>query len=183
MNSKQYDKTLLKLVGEDVFISSNVEIRRPHLVSMGNHVAIDSGVYITTVAEIGDYVHLGPYSTIIGGEIGFFKIGNFSGLAAGCRIICASDDYMGNGLIGPTIPKQYQAITAAPVVLEDFVTLGTNVIVMPGITLGEGSVVAACSIVTKNTEPWTFYIGNPARGIKERPNEKILTYARELGYR
>lgn len=181
--TKYYDKTLLKSVGEDVFISGAVEIRRPHLVSIGNHVAIDSGVYITTAAEIGDYVHLAPYSTFIGGKIGFFKVGNFSGIAAGCRIICASDDYMGSGLVGPTIPKQYQAITAAPVILEDFVTLGINVIVMPGITLGEGSVVGAGAIVTKNTKPWTFYIGTPARGIRKRPNEKILTYAKELGYR
>lgn len=183
ISSPQYDKALIKRIGEDVFISVHAEIRRPHLVSIGSHVAIDTGAYITTAAEIGDYVHIGPYTTFIGGESGFFKIGNFSGIAAGCRIICASDDYLGAGLIGPTIPKKYQVIIAKPVILEDFVTLGVNAIVMPGITLGEGSVVGAGSLVTKDTEPWTVYAGSPARGIKKRPSEQILAYAKELGYR
>ncbi len=181
--SPQYNTSLIKRVGEDVFVSANVEIRRPHLITIGNHVAIDTGAYITTAAEIGDYVHIGPYTTFIGGERGFFKIGNFSGIAAGCRIICASDDYLGSGMIGPTIPKKYQVIIAEPVILEDFVTLGVNVIVMPGVKLGEGSVVAAGSIVTKDTEPWYVYAGSPARRIKERPRETILAYAKELGYR
>ena len=41
--SAQYDYTLLRSCGQDVFISANVEIRRPHLVTVGSHVAIDTG--------------------------------------------------------------------------------------------------------------------------------------------
>ena len=65
--SPQYDYSLLRSCGEDVVISANVEIRRPHLISIGNHVAIDMGVYWTTGGEIGDYVHIASYVTIIGG--------------------------------------------------------------------------------------------------------------------
>lgn len=65
--SPQYDTSLLKSCGQDVFISELVEIRRPHLVSVGSHVSIDSGVYLTTGAIIGDYTHISPYITIIGG--------------------------------------------------------------------------------------------------------------------
>jgi galactoside O-acetyltransferase len=53
---------------------------------------------------------------------------------------------------------------------------------MPGITIAEGSVIGACSLVTKNTEPWTIYAGVPARAIKVRPNKKMLEFAKKMGY-
>jgi dTDP-4-amino-4,6-dideoxy-D-glucose acyltransferase len=53
---------------------------------------------------------------------------------------------------------------------------------MPGVTLAEGSVVGSNSVLTKDTEPWTIYVGNPAKPIKIRDNETILQYAKELGY-
>ncbi|MDC4205848.1 MAG: hypothetical protein MPW14_00045 [Candidatus Manganitrophus sp.] len=115
----QYDKHKLAKCGEDTFISGNVEIRRPHLVEVGSHCAIDSGFYCTVKAEIGDYVHIAPYVTVIDGALGFLKMDHFSGIAAGSRIICASDDCRGEGLVGPTIPEKYKDhITCAPVIFE-----------------------------------------------------------------
>ena len=52
----EYQYSTLRKIGQDVFISSNVEIRRPHLVEIGNHVAIDSGFYCTTTFNIKDYI-------------------------------------------------------------------------------------------------------------------------------
>lgn len=183
MNSPQYDKKLLKACGQDVFISANVEIRRPHLVIVGEHTAIDSGFYLTTAAQIGDYVHIAPYITVIGGPKAHFTMKHFSTLAAGSRIICGSDEHKGRGLVGPTIPTQYQdPMKLAPVVFEKFANVGTNVVVMPGVTLAEGCVVGACSLVTKSTEPWGIYVGTPAKKVGERPREIMLQYAKELGY-
>jgi acetyltransferase-like isoleucine patch superfamily enzyme len=53
---------------------------------------------------------------------------------------------------------------------------------MPGVTLAEGCVIGANSLVTKDTEPWTIYMGSPAMPIKKRPKDKMLLYAKELGY-
>jgi acetyltransferase-like isoleucine patch superfamily enzyme len=180
----QFDYTSLKSVGNDVLISPRAEIRRPHLVTLGNHVAIDSGAYITTAANIADYVHIGPVVTIIGGERGLFTMGNFTNLAAGCRVACVSDLYRGDGLAGPaSIPEQYQdEVIAAPVTLQDFVSVGTNAVIMPGVTLAQGCVIGACSLVNKSTEPWTIYTGIPARAIKSRPRDTMIRYAEELGY-
>jgi dTDP-4-amino-4,6-dideoxy-D-glucose acyltransferase len=178
-----YDPALLQKIGEDVFVSQNVEIRRPHLVSLGNHVAIDTGFYITTRAEIGDYVHIAPYVTVIGGADAFFKVGNFSGISAGCRIVCATDAYLGEGLTSCIIPDQYRdRVINEPVIIDDFAAIGTNVVIMPGVTIGEGCAIGACALVTADTEPWTVYVGIPARPIKIRPKETMLNYARELGY-
>jgi acetyltransferase-like isoleucine patch superfamily enzyme len=179
----QFDYSSLKSVGNDVVISPNAEIRRPNLVSIGSHVAIDTA-WITTAAEIKDYVHIGPYVSIIGGAKGLFVIGNFSNLAAGCRVVCVSDRQQGEGLTGPaSIPARYQdAVHAAPVIVENFVAVGTNAVVLPGVTLAEGCVIGACALVTKSTEPWTVYAGVPAQPRKQRPREKMIQYAAELGY-
>lgn len=183
LNSPQYEYKRLHSLGTDVFISANVEIRRPHLASIGSHIAIDTGFYCTTRLEIGDYIHIAPYVTVIGGEQGLLKMDHFSGIAAGSRIVCGSEEYLGEGLVGPTMPDKYRdKIIIAPVVFERFSTIGSNVVVMPGVTLGEGSVVGACALVTKDTEPWTIYTGIPAKAVKARRRDKILMIAHEMGY-
>lgn len=183
INSNQYDYSKLKSIGEDTFISNNVEIRRPHLVSVGSHVAIDTGFYLTTQAIIKDYIHIAPYITCIGGENGKLIMEDFTTIAAGCRLICSGDHHLGEGLIGPTIPEKYRDnVTYGNITLNRFASIGTNCVVMPGITLAEGSVIGACSLVTKDTEPWTIYIGVPARAIKIRPKDKMIEFAKKLGY-
>jgi galactoside O-acetyltransferase len=62
--------------------------------------------------------------------------------------------------------KNWDVVEMAPIKIEDKVWLGMNVTVLKGVTIGEGSVVAACSIVTKDVPPWTLVAGNPARVIK-----------------
>jgi dTDP-4-amino-4,6-dideoxy-D-glucose acyltransferase len=179
-----YDLSKLKSVGEDVFISNNVEIRRPHLVQVGSHNAIDTGFYCTTNLSIGDYIHIGPYVTVIGGAQGLLKMSNFTTIAAGSRIVCGSDLHLGEGLIGPTIPDQYRdRVLIKPVVFEDFASIATNVVIAAGVTLAQGTVVGANSFVNKDTEPWTIYVGNPAKPIRVRNKEKMIKYANELGYK
>ena len=48
------------------------------------------------------------------------------------------------------------------------VWIATGAYVLPGVTIGEGSVVGAGSVVTKDVEPWTVVAGNPAKFIKKR---------------
>jgi acetyltransferase-like isoleucine patch superfamily enzyme len=108
-------------------------------------------------------------------------MGNFTTIAAGSRLICGSDLHLGDGLIGPTIPEEYRDLTKIePIIFEDFASIGTNVVINPGITLAEGSVVGANSFLTKNTEPWTIYVGNPAKPVKVRKKEVMIEYAKKL---
>ena len=64
-----------------------------------------------------------------------------------------------------------------PVVIEDDASVFTGAYVLPGITIGRGSVVALGAVVTKNTEPWCVYGGNPAKKINARAIDH-LTYHR-----
>lgn len=183
MDSPQYDYKKLARCGQNVFISANVEIRRPRQVKIGSHVAIDTGFYCTTGLVVGDYCHLAAYSTVIGGETALLWLGNFCFFGAGSRMICGSDGLAGDGLVGPTIPLPYKdTLTIKPIVFEDFAGTATNVVIAPGVTLGRGSVVGVNSFVMEDTEPWTIYYGTPAKPVKARRKETILKYARALGY-
>ena len=179
----EYDKKLLRLCGNDVFISEKVEIRRPQIVSIGNHTAIDTGFYITTKAEAGDYIHIGPYVNVIGGADAQLILGNFITIGAGSKLLCGSDMLSGDNLVTtPGIPVEYTKVKREQIVVENFASIGVNVVIMPGVIIKEGSVIGAGSVVTKNTEPWTIYVGIPARPVKKRPKEKMLGYAKLLGY-
>jgi acetyltransferase-like isoleucine patch superfamily enzyme len=182
LNSPKYDLTRLVQCGENVFISANVEIRRPHLMRLGSHIAIDTGFYCTTAAVLGDYIHIGPYVTVIGGAPALLRMAGFNTIGAGSRILCASDEFLGAGLSG-IAPEQFRDVVhVEPVVFEHFASAGTNVVIHPGVTLGEGSVVGSCSLVTGPTEPWTIYCGIPARPWKKRSKQKMIDAARQMGY-
>jgi dTDP-4-amino-4,6-dideoxy-D-glucose acyltransferase len=148
-----FDYQSLGSFGEDVYISSNVELRRPQLAFIGKHVAIDSGFYCTTQLQTGDYIHISPQVTVIGGAKAKLTLSHFNTVGAGSRLICGSDSFLGHGLMGYGVPEEYQdIITIAPIVLQNFASIATQSVVMPGITLAEGSVLGACSFLTKDTE-------------------------------
>jgi acetyltransferase-like isoleucine patch superfamily enzyme len=182
LNSPKYDLAKLAACGKDVFISAASDIRRPHLMTAGSHIAIDTGFYCTTKAWLGDYIHIGPYVTVIGGANAVLKMAGFNTIGAGSRVLCASDEFLGAGLVGMSPPEFRDVVRVAPVVFEAFASVGTNVVIHPGVTLGEGSVIGSCSLVTKSTKPWTIYRGIPAQPWKERPKAKMIAAAHKLGY-
>jgi len=71
------------------------------------------------------------------------------------------------GLEKASALKNWDVVEMAAIKIQDKVWLGMNVTVLKGVTIGEGAVVAAGSIVTKDVPPWTLVAGNPARVIKE----------------
>jgi len=61
------------------------------------------------------------------------------------------------------------AYVSKPVIIEDYVWLGSRATVLPGVTIGKGAVVATGAVVTKNVDPYAVVAGVPARKIGERP--------------
>ena len=168
--------------GIDFYINDDVVIKRNETAIFGNHVAIDKGFYCTTQINVGDYVHISPYCTVIGGKDGMFIMEDFTGLSAGCRVVCCGDDYISGHLMNPTVPIKYRKVKNDKVILKRFSCLGTNCVVLPGVVIAEGSVIGANSLVNKSTEPWTVYAGSPAKPIKKRSKELSYKFAKELGY-
>ena len=171
------------MTNNDVYISRNCEIKRPHLMSHGTMVAIDSGFYCTTGLELGSYIHIGPHVSCIGGENETLVVKGFNNIMAGSRIICASDRFDGSGLFGAMIPAHLKGRQmTGGVTMEEFSNLGTNSIILPGSILRRGSLLTAGSLLMGDTEEWGVYKGNPAVLVKRINSEKILQNARELGY-
>jgi acetyltransferase-like isoleucine patch superfamily enzyme len=171
------------IVGHDVVIDANTKFTRPNLVSIGNHVAIDWGFYCTTALTVGDYVHISPHVAVIGGANAVLNIEDFCFISVGARMICASEQFYGAGLIGPMIPEPFKDnIIQAPIVLQAFSGVCANSVVMPGVVLAQGSILGANSFLKESTQPWTIYAGSPARPIKQRHSDIMKQHARELGY-
>jgi len=171
----------IKKQGKDLFIADTAIIKQPQLLEVGNHVAIDVGVYLSTESIIGDYVHIAPYTVVIGGSKSKLVMGKFSGIAAGSKIVCGSDDFT-KGMMNPQVPLKYKKTKFTTITIKDFACVGVNCVIMPGVTLGEGSVIGAGSVVTKDTDPWTIYVGSPAKAVKKRDRGTIINNAKKLGY-
>ena len=156
-------------------------ITHPELIQTGDHVSIDMGVYISTALECGDYVHIAPYACIIGGLMGTLRMGDFTNISAGAKVIVVSDSFK-EGLLNPIVPVKYRTLIGHTTIMELFTALGVNAVLMPGCNMAIGSVAGAGAVVTKSTEPWGIYVGCPARLVGHRDKESVLKAAKELGY-
>jgi len=66
----------------------------------------------------------------------------------------------------PSIPPNVRSLSSKPVIIENNVWIGEGACIMPGTTIGQGSIVGALSVVTKNIPPNSIVVGNPAKVIK-----------------
>lgn len=98
---------------------------------------------------------------------------DFSGLSQGVRVYSGSDDYSGSYLTNPTISEMYTKKFISPVRLGRHVIIGSGTVILPGVTIEEGSAVGALSLVTKRLEPWTIYFGNPVKPLKSRRKDLL----------
>jgi dTDP-4-amino-4,6-dideoxy-D-glucose acyltransferase len=174
--------TKMDLINNDIIIDDDVVIKQKHNIH-GSHIAIDKGFYCTTKLNIGNYVHISPYVTIIGGKEGEFTAKGFNNIMAGARIICGSDRFDDSGLFGAMIPKEFKGKQIIePVIMEEFSNIGTNAIVMAGSKLRKGVLLTAGSVLFGDTEEWGVYKGNPAKLVKKINPTKIIESAKKLGY-
>lgn len=156
-----------KMVGVNVKISNKASIYNPELIEIGDNSRVDDFCLLSGRIKIGRNVHIAAFCNIAGGELGVV-MEDFSGLAYGCQVFTQSDDYSGRTMTNPTVPKKYKREIIKTVKICRHVIIGTNSIVMPGVTIAEGCSVGAMTMVTKSTEPWGIYFGIPAKKIKSR---------------
>ena len=163
---EELKKMGFKSVGHEVYISKKASIYSPEKISIGNHVRIDDFCILSGNIEIGDYVHIAAYVALYGKE--GIKISDFCGCSARCTIYSATDDFSGEYMVSPMVPEELTNVTGGKVTLEKFVQLGANTVVMPNLTIEEGTSVGAMSFVNKSLDEWGIYVGIPCRRIKDR---------------
>jgi acetyltransferase-like isoleucine patch superfamily enzyme len=145
-------------------------------MSFGKNVIIDDFTIIVATKDcpviIGDYVHIASHCSIVGGPV---RIGDFANVGAGTRLVAGSDSFH-EALIGPTVPAQYRKVDRSGIVMERHAVLGANCVVLPGVTMLEGSAAGAGSVIKWNTLPWHVYRGVPAKtkhGVYVRDQARI----------
>jgi galactoside O-acetyltransferase len=159
-------------LGANVKISDKASIYNPELMVIGDNVRIDDFCVISGKVIIGRNVHVAIFCNIGGGELGV-TLEDFSGLAYGCHVFSQSDDYSGRTLTNPTVPDKYKHETKAAVLIKRHSIVGTCSVILPGVTLEEGTSIGAMSMVTKSTEPWMVYFGIPAKRLKQRRRDLL----------
>ena len=125
-------------IGSQCRLTSSMEVWVPSRLFIGNQVWIDRNVYLYNVERI--------------------TIGDNAIISDGAFICTASHD----------ITQGNFPLTTEPVTIGAGAWIAAHAKILPGITIGEGAVVGAGAVVTRDVEPWTVVAGNPARFIKKR---------------
>jgi galactoside O-acetyltransferase len=162
----------LKSYGCNVLISKKASLYRVEDIEVGNNVRIDDFCFLLGKIKIGNNVHIAPYSNVVGGNAGVI-MEDFSGLSSRVSVYAVSDDYSGAAMTNPTVPEQYTNVTEAEVIIKKHAIIGATSVVLPGVTVEEGTSCGSMSLVNKSTEPWGVYVGSPCKKIANRKKDLL----------
>lgn len=161
-----------------------------HLKEVINHPKIHVGEfsYYHNFEILEDYAsYLAPYLFPLSKDS--LIIGKFVQIAHGVRFITSSANHKMSGfstypfntfMMTPQTTSEYitamfeDAQNRGDTVVGNDVWIGMNAMIMPGVKIGDGAIIGANSVVTKNIEPYTIVAGNPAKQVKKRFDEHTI---------
>jgi acetyltransferase-like isoleucine patch superfamily enzyme len=174
MDNIFFDIDRLKNIGKNVIIGKTARIRYPELVSIGDNVIIDDFCYISTNLTIKSYVHISSGCKIIGGQKSNVVFNDFSTLSPNVVIAAGSDDYI-SGIATPLVSEKYKGnVQASEIIIGRHSIIGSNSVILPGVSIGEGASLGALSLANKDLKEWYLHVGIPAKKIKKRMKNEIL---------
>lgn len=131
-------------------------------VQIGKKSTIHMKTFIEGTYPSGDRIKIGDFTSIGRNSYldarGIVEIGNSVSISPGVQIITAQHELNSSDFKG----------IRAKVIIGDYTWIGTNAIILPGIKVGKGAVVAAGAVVTKDVKDFEVVGGNPAKFIKNR---------------
>ena len=164
----------------------NGDFKREDLAAIGENVVIEHGALIIKPerVRVGSNVYIGHYAILRGYDTNDLVIGNDTWIGQLSYINSAGGVTIGSRVgIGPCVkmmssehreegrevPVLLSDLEFARITVEDDCDIGIGAVILPGITVGRGSIVGAGAVVTKDVEPYSIVAGVPARKIGERP--------------
>ena len=147
-------------------VFSGVEFINPKYVTVGRRTVIRERAWIAALTheagqgqiDIGEMVHIARDSIISSA----FHVRE---VTFGQRTIVMDNNH---AFHNPEMTVMRQGLTGSPVTIGEFAWLGANSVVLPGVSVGKGAIVAAGAIVTKDVSPYAIVGGVPARVIGTR---------------
>lgn len=138
------------------FLAENSEVH------VGSHVMLEKDVRISTGVgariSIGDHSYVGEGSNLMAARD--ITIGKHCSISWHVLFMDNSSHPLGFNGDTPTIK-------VGPIHIEDHVWIGCRAVILKGVTVGEGAIIANNAVVTKDVPPRTMVAGNPARVVKE----------------
>lgn len=170
---------LVRFLNEQQQLGDAPQIYDPVVRTREEHITIGPGSRIDSFVKleggmglrIGRYVHIASFAHIgIGG--GETEIGDFAAVASGGRIISGSN-LTTSPSMSACAPTGLQEVRRNKTVLRRYSCVLTNAVVLPGVTLGEGAVLAAGGVATKSIPAWEIWGGVPAKFMAKRTMVKV----------
>jgi len=161
-----FEISQFKKIGENVIFEKDVKVWHPENIEIGSNVYIGHNSHIkgyhNNTLKIGDFSWIGQQCFLHAG--GGIEIGKHVGIGPAVKILTLQHINLEDTKI-PIIEHKQEY---KKVIIEDDVDIGVGAIILPGIKIGKGSVIGAGSVVTKDVEPYSIMVGNPARLLRKR---------------
>jgi putative colanic acid biosynthesis acetyltransferase WcaF len=125
-------------------------------VGCETHIYNSATIFMPWNFEIGDQSSVGEHAYIY--NLGRITIGNRTTISQRAHLCAGTHDFT-----DPALP-----LLKPPIVIKDQAWVCADAFVGPGVTVGEGAIVGARAVATKDVEPWDIVAGNPARVVRKR---------------
>lgn len=166
-----FNKWLIRMGNSQAFIETNaISCDDRKSLKIGEGSSIHKGTVVSIASHdikssivVGDNTYIGENNNLRAAD-GVISIGNNCLISQGITIVTSN-----HGIEGriPVTKQPWVSKKGKTTICND-VWIGANSVILPDITIGEGAIVAAGSIVTKDVPPFAIVAGNPARIIKYR---------------
>ena len=170
--------------GENVLISNKCSIYGPARIELGDNVRIDDFCVLSAGyggIKIGSYIHIAVYSSLIGrSEI---RVSDFANISSRVSIYSSNDDYSGSHMTNPMIDEQFTGVNHQPVFIGRHAIIGSGSIVLPGVTIEDGVVIGALSLVNCDCKAFGIYMGAPVTQKRERKRDILVLERKFLASR
>lgn len=130
-----------------------------------------------TLVDVGDYTY-GGLRVLTYNKDSKLKIGQYCSIAQEVMFVLSADHYTHHISTYPykvwLIGEQQEGVSKGNIIVEDDVWIGYRSTIMSGVHIGQGAIIAAGSVVTKDVEPYAIVGGVPAKVIKYRFSDEII---------
>lgn len=161
-------------LGDRVQVSDKASVYGASRISLGSYCRIDDFCVLSAGEGgifIGRNVHIAVMCSLIGK--GRIQVSDFCNLSSRVSIYSSNDDYSGAFMTNPTVTEEYTNVDHRHVTLERHVIIGSGTVILPGVTIGEGTAVGALSLVNKSLDAFGIYAGSPLKRIRSRDTRLI----------
>ena len=160
-------RALMKRFGHGVTIGRGAMVKHPETFELGDGVFIGEQAFLQGRYDgrcvFEKAVWIGPQAFVDARDL---VMEEYSGIGPGARVL--GSEHTASPV---DIPINQTDLVIKPVRIERWCDIGVNVVILPGVTVGQGAIVGAGAVVTRDVAPWAVVAGVPARFLRWREGQ------------